>query len=197
MIDIKQGMSLKIQDVKLVEKKTTPPDYLTESELIQLMETNGIGTDASIPVHINNIGQRGYATVSTTGRRLIPTTLGILLVHGYEKIDPDLVLSTMRSAMEKQLNKIAAGEADFGAVRDHTLTIFKAKFRYFIEKVALMEGLFETSFTTLNDSGKPFSRCGKCQRFMKLISTRPPRLYCGFCNEALHLPPQVRSSLHI
>ncbi|GAU92798.1 hypothetical protein RvY_04835 [Ramazzottius varieornatus] len=196
MIDIKQGMNLQIQDVKLIERKTTPPDYLTESELIKLMETNGIGTDASIPVHINNIGQRGYVTVSTTGRRLIPTTLGILLVHGYEKIDPDLVLSTMRSGMEKQLNKIAAGEADFGAVRDHTLTVFKAKFRYYVEKIALMEGLFETSFTTLNDSGKPFSRCGKCQRFMKLISTRPPRLYCGYCNEALQLPPQGNYGLH-
>ena len=64
-----------INRVNLVDKKTGPPDYLTESELITLMEKHGIGTDASIPTHINNIGQRNYVTV-VSGRRLQPTNLG-------------------------------------------------------------------------------------------------------------------------
>jgi len=70
---------------KLVECYTQPPDYLTEAELISLMEKHGIGTDASIPVHINNICIRNYVTVAT-GRKLIPTSLGIVLVHGYQKV---------------------------------------------------------------------------------------------------------------
>lgn len=74
-----------IEDMKLDERHTSPPDYLTESELISLMEKHGIGTDASIPVHINNICERNYVKVEN-GRRLIPTTLGIVLVHGYQKV---------------------------------------------------------------------------------------------------------------
>lgn len=76
---------LTIDDVKLDERHTSPPDFLTESELISLMEKHGIGTDASIPVHINNICERNYVKVDN-GRRLVPTSLGIVLVHGYQKV---------------------------------------------------------------------------------------------------------------
>ncbi|PSN57539.1 DNA topoisomerase 3-beta-1 [Blattella germanica] len=79
-----EGEMANVQDVKLVECSTSPPDYLTEAELITLMEKHGIGTDASIPVHINNICQRNYVTIAS-GRRLTPTPLGIVLVHGYQK----------------------------------------------------------------------------------------------------------------
>lgn len=72
---LKKGDECTVQKVYLTEKKTGPPDYLTESELISLMEKHGIGTDASIPTHINNIVQRNYVTV-VSGRKLQPTTLG-------------------------------------------------------------------------------------------------------------------------
>lgn len=81
-----------IKDAKLTEHQTSPPDYLTEAELITLMEKHGIGTDASIPVHINNICQRNYVTV-ISGRKLKPTTLGIVLVHGYQKVFLQFILS--------------------------------------------------------------------------------------------------------
>ena len=37
-------------------------------------------------------------------------------------------------------------------------------------------------------AGKVLSRCGKCLRYMKLISVRPMRIYCPTCEEVLNLP---------
>ncbi|GLG93365.1 DNA topoisomerase 3-beta [Gryllus bimaculatus] len=182
-----KGEAIPIHDAKLVECQTSPPDYLTEAELITLMEKHGIGTDASIPVHINNICQRNYVTVSA-GRKLVPTSLGIVLVHGYQKIDPELVLPTMRSAVEEQLNLIARGEANFNAVLQHTVEIFRQKFLYFVKNIEGMDQLFEVTFSTLSASGKSHSRCGKCRRYMKYIQAKPSRLHCAHCDETYNLP---------
>uniref|UniRef100_A0A8C8XC07 DNA topoisomerase n=1 Tax=Panthera leo TaxID=9689 RepID=A0A8C8XC07_PANLE len=145
------------------------------------------GTDASIPVHINNICQRNYVTVES-GRRLKPTNLGIVLVHGYYKIDAELVLPTIRSAVEKQLNLIAQGKADYRQVLGHTLDVFKRKFHYFVDSIAGMDELMEVSFSPLAATGKPLSRCGKCHRFMKYIQAKPSRLHCSHCDETYTLP---------
>ncbi|KAH6923707.1 hypothetical protein HPB50_005177 [Hyalomma asiaticum] len=184
---LKAGTVVPIVQTKLAEQKTNPPDYLTESELISLMDKHGIGTDASIPVHINNICQRNYVTVGS-GRRLIPTNLGIVLVHGYQKIDQDLILPTMRAAVEQQLNLIAVGKADYDAILSHTLTVFQLKFCYFVTSIMQMDELFEVTFTPLSDSGKPLSRCGKCRRYLKLVASKPSRLHCVQCNDTHSIP---------
>jgi len=50
------------------EGKTTPPGYLTEPELIALMDVNGIGTDATMAEHIAKIKERSYVlTQARTG----------------------------------------------------------------------------------------------------------------------------------
>ncbi|KAI8379543.1 DNA topoisomerase [Radiomyces spectabilis] len=185
--DFKEGEILPVTALSIQEGKSSPPDYLTEAELIGLMEQNGIGTDASIPTHINNICQRNYVQVSGTSRRLIPTNLGIVLIHG-EKIDPELSLPTMRSDMEQQLNLIANGKAPQNDVLNHFLNIFERKFAYFVKKIESMDELFEATFSPLAATGKPLSKCGKCRRYMKYIALKPNRLHCATCDETYSLP---------
>ena len=47
-------------EAKIVNGKTSPPGYLTEPDLIALMDANGIGTDATMADHIDKIQKRDY-----------------------------------------------------------------------------------------------------------------------------------------
>ncbi|OZJ02901.1 hypothetical protein BZG36_04922 [Bifiguratus adelaidae] len=191
-----KGEKLDILEMKLGEGQTSPPDYLTESEVIELMEKNGIGTDASIPTHINNICQRNYVHVQGTSRKLVPTNLGIVLIHGYQKIDAELSLPTMRSDVEQQLNYIALGQASHREVLDYFLAIFERKFAYFVKRVELMDELFEATFSPLAATGKIMSKCGKCKRYMKYIGLKPQRLHCKTCDETYSLPQNGNIKLY-
>lgn len=70
----------------------------------------------------------------------------------------------MRSAVEEQLNLIAKGLADYGQVLKHALNIFRLKFIFFVQNIQNMDHLFEDTFSLLAQTGRNFSRCGKCRR---------------------------------
>ncbi len=80
---------------------------MTESDVINLMEKHGIGTDASMAQHINNICERNFVQVTGNTRKLVPTKLGSALVHSYKEIDPDLVAADLRSQIEQRVDMIA------------------------------------------------------------------------------------------
>ncbi|MCJ1359353.1 MAG: DNA topoisomerase [Icmadophila ericetorum] len=54
-------------EANIVEGQTTAPGYLTEPELIGLMDVNGIGTDATMAEHISKIKERAYVMTQPRG----------------------------------------------------------------------------------------------------------------------------------
>jgi DNA topoisomerase-3 len=191
-----EGQQLSMLGLRIREGQTSAPGFLTESELIGLMEKHGIGTDASIATHINNICERNYVSIST-GRTLVPTALGIVLVHGYHRIDPDLVLPNVRAAIERFCTLIAQGRATKQQVVEHSLRNFEQKFRYFVQRIEAMDALFEATFSPLAATGRFLSKCGKCLRFMRYIDLKPQRLYCPTCNTTYRLPQNGTIKLYM
>ena len=141
--EFKLDSTHKIATVEVKEGKTSPPDHLTESDLLSLMEKNGIGTDASMAGHINTICERKYVKVLAKSRKLVPTLLGRSLVHCYDKIDPDLVAPDLRAKMEKSLDNIAKGLSQRREVENDILNAFKEKFVTFTQKMPEMKPMFQ------------------------------------------------------
>ena len=86
-------------------------------------------------MHVEKIKTRNYCEVKPPGRRMVPTNLGIVLVHGYHTIDPDLSASKLRAEMENSMTKIAEGHARRDHVIDWMSELFPQKFIYFRDKV--------------------------------------------------------------
>ena len=195
---LQKGASFSISQIKIVEGKTSPPPLLSESELLAQMDKYGIGTDASMATHIKNIVNRNYVSINPQSRRVIPTELGIALVRGYLSIDPDLVVPKLRSEMEKYINLIAQGQADFLHVVHHTLRIFEQKFRFFVSHIYAMDKLFEAKFSTLANSvgAKPFVVCGNCRNYTIIIRSKPTRLYCRTCELTFDLPQKGKLTIY-
>ncbi|KAH7135643.1 DNA topoisomerase 3-beta [Dendryphion nanum] len=61
------GETFEPKEATMHDGKTTAPGYLTEPELIALMDANGIGTDATMAEHIAKIQEREYAVARPKG----------------------------------------------------------------------------------------------------------------------------------
>ena len=49
---------------------------------------------------------------------------------------------------------------------------FSSKYQYFVENFGRLDELFEPLYSTVTESGRLLSRCGKCMRFMKYIAAK-------------------------
>lgn len=192
----KAGDDAEVVSVELEPGLTSPPPRMTESELIGLMEAHGIGTDASIPAHIHNVEKRRYVTIDAKTRAADVTDLGGALVAGYDCVDPELAAPATRRALEKQLDLVATGAADHASVVKHALAQFAAKYAHFVANVGAVDALFELRFdpraSDRLERAAPFSRCGRCARFLRLAvgssSGTHKALHCATEDETYALP---------
>jgi DNA topoisomerase III len=124
-------------EANMTEGRTTPPGYLTEPELIGLMDANGIGTDATMAEHISKIKERFYVATRPSGgggrnavQEFIPTKLGVALVEGYDNIGLDVSVSKpfLRKEMELKMKAICEGRKSRTEVVQESLEQYREVF---------------------------------------------------------------------
>ena len=120
---LEDGEEVKVVSLKLHEGRTRPPKRLTESDLLKLMEENGIGTDATRASFPKLIMDRGYAV--KRGKVFKPTDLGLKLIEVLESIDPKLVTPETRRRIEELMAMIEAGEITYEKALERAVQEYK------------------------------------------------------------------------
>jgi len=114
MPDLREGQTFVPTLLEMAEGRTQPPELMSEAELIRIMDTNGIGTDATIADHIKTVQERQYVVKVGQQNRFKPTDLGLALVRTYNHLGHDRAISKpdLRAELERDLGRICRGETD-------------------------------------------------------------------------------------
>lgn len=105
------GQQLKLNKLSAEQKFTQPPPYYTEATLIHALEENGIGRPSTYAPIITTIVDRGY--VEKDQKKLKTTPLGRAVNQVMLEQFPDIVDPTFSADMEKKLDVVEAGKADW------------------------------------------------------------------------------------
>ena len=73
-----KGDQILMAEMAIEEKFTQPPAKMSESNLLKLMEEYGIGTDASMASHIDNIIKISISSSTITTTSCITSTSGVV-----------------------------------------------------------------------------------------------------------------------
>jgi len=130
---------VRIDSVYWEHKTSEAPANITEPEVLALMESHGIGTDATMQQHIATLGERGYVDTvvkkADNGQRwnkyrreLWLTRFGKSVLHALTLLDKDLVLPSVRAAVEKDYKAVAAGREKASDIVSKRMVQYKARF---------------------------------------------------------------------
>lgn len=183
----------------LKEGKTTPPQLLSEADLIATMDRNGIGTDATIAEHIKTIQERGYAE-KVQGSFFSPTSFGLALVESYEEMGLELAKPKLRAEMEKKMKDIVAGRRNKAEVVRESVERME---EVYLQISGNRNAFIDNIRRFYRDEGNSFVEeerkeedvdlgcCRVCQRSLVLAITQWTRgLTCRECNVLMGLPKQ-------
>ncbi|KAH7649767.1 DNA topoisomerase III [Cryptosporidium bovis] len=194
-------------ELVIQEGSTEPPSLLSESELIDLMDKNGIGTDATMHEHIERIHSRQYVRKDRK-MLLSPTALGYALFNGFELISDQmknyrkmdkisrefdflnnsfchsLMHFHIRQMIENSVSRISKGECTRSHIVEGVVAFMRHIYTFmleYIEKLDLSLSSFfpKWDYSLVKENGS-------------LIQRRISE--CGFCRSSIDLFEIKRTS---
>lgn len=133
-----QGQTFSPTSIDMPEETTSPPNLLTEADLIALMDKHGIGTDATHAEHIETIKKREYVGL-TNNQHFMPGKLGIGLVMGYDRMGFQMSKPNLRAELENDLKLICEGQKNPNDVLTRQIEKYRDVFKIALERANLID----------------------------------------------------------
>ena len=122
--ELAEGESVTLESFAPAQHFTQPPARYTDATLIRTMEENGIGRPSTYAPIITTIIDRGY--VERDQKKLKPTLLGRAVDGLMLEQFPHIVDVDFSAQMEKNLDKVESGKADWRKTVDDFYQGFEA-----------------------------------------------------------------------
>ncbi|XP_028670259.1 DNA topoisomerase 3-alpha [Erpetoichthys calabaricus] len=201
-----QGSQFQPSTIEMVDGETSPPQLLTEADLIALMEKHGIGTDATHADHIETIKSRMYVGL-TADQRFLPGELGMGLVEGYDSMGYEMSKPDLRAELEADLKLICEGRKDKFTVLRQQIQKYKQVFIEAARKAKKLDEALSSYFGEAREFTEseqiqmeiplPVRKCPQCNKDMVLRAKKDGKgfyLSCtGYpgCRVAVWFPDSV------
>ena len=113
---IGEGDEMAVEAVRSVRKRTKAPKHFTEASLVRELEKRGIGRPSTYAATLKTLALREY--VVARRRDLLATEKGCSVVDWLGRAFPELLDYGFTARLEEQLDRIAAGGADWKRLLD-------------------------------------------------------------------------------
>ncbi|KYK26840.1 hypothetical protein AYK26_04610 [Euryarchaeota archaeon SM23-78] len=166
--EFKQGESLDIKKLELVQKKTQPPKRYTPASIINELEKRGLGTKATRADIVDSLYQRKYVA----DQSIRVTDIGMRIIETLQKHCPDIIDEQLTQHFEQEMEKIRTKQIkkeeiieEAKKVLTKILKSFKAKEKEIGEelKEAHHETMHKESYVT---------KCPSCDGNLRIKFTR-------------------------
>ncbi|XP_078042704.1 topoisomerase 3-alpha isoform X2 [Augochlora pura] len=204
-----EGQTFRPTSINMVQEETSPPQLLTEADLITLMDKFGIGTDATHAEHIDTIKSRQYVGL-IDGKHLMPGKLGIGLVMGYDNMGFQMSKPNLRADLENNLKLICERQKNPNDILQSQINKYRDVFKIALERANLIDSALadylgeqpnEIQQMQVNNPQVDIAifKCPKCRSNMTLKDRKQGNgKYIGCmgyptCNNAIWFPSNVES----
>ncbi|MFH1064968.1 MAG: DNA topoisomerase I [Nanoarchaeota archaeon] len=165
---LKVGQQLKVDELNMHDKETTPPKRYTAASIIKALETKGLGTKATRSEIVDNLYKRNYARNIS----IETTELGLAIVTTLLKYCPEILDEKLTRKFEKEMELIKEDKKKGEEVlQDARAILTKVLAKFKANEKAIGEGLSEATKIT-RDKETIVGKCVNCGKDLRILYSK-------------------------